>query len=430
MNTKKIVQILIILAALLIGCVGCGGENEPSAPASVPPTSTPAATPTLSAGEHLDLGMDYHDQGELDKAIAEFEKAIELDPNNAGAHRNLGTAYGEQGKWEESAAAYERAIDIDPTYGEAYGDVVGAYFSLNRIPEALTAGEKAIELAPYYATAYNNLGILYGSQGQIDTAIALFEKAIELDPNDANAHYNLGFAYENLDQLDQAVAQYQEAVKADPDYLDAYENMGTVFARQGRLMEAITQFETFLELAPSDDPGREQVESWLSELKAATEGAGAEYTNAGNGYSISYPNGWYNVEEGNRTSFAESKEDYQSSTLESPLITILVAPLEQTAESFGLDESAAPTDFLLVMTGRVGAQVEVMDSLQIAGYPAAVAATSGTVQDSPYSGNMIMILVEERIFLIEAIAPPEQWDDFRPTFVDMVNSLTFFEPGG
>jgi hypothetical protein len=42
---------------------------------------------------------------------------------------------------------------------------------------------------------------------------------------------------------------------------------------------------------------------------------------------------------------------------------------------------------------------------------------------------MLIILVEERMFLIEAIAPPDQWEDFRPTFVDMVNSLTFFEPG-
>jgi len=430
MNNRKYVWIMVIIAVLLTGCGGGGGEEEPPAPTSVPPTSTPAATPTLSAGEHVELGIEYHDQGELDKAIAEFEKAIELDPNDAEAHRNLGTAYGEQGKWEESAAAYEQAIEINPTFGEAYGDVVGAYFYLERIPEAIEAGEKAIELASDYATAYNNLGIVYGSQGQVDAAIALFEKSIQIDPNYANAHYNLGFAYENLEQLDAAIAAYQEAIKADPNYLDAYENLGTVYARQGRLEEAIVQFETFLELAPSDDPGREQVEGWLAELKGATEGAGSEYNNAANGYSISYPAGWYYIEEEDRTSFAESKEDYEASTLESPLITILLTPLAQTAEGFGLDESAAPTEFLQVMTERVGAEVEEMEGLQIAGYPAAVAATSGTVMDSPYSGNMLMILVEERIFLIEAIAPPDQWGDFRPTFVDMVNSLTFFEPGG
>jgi tetratricopeptide (TPR) repeat protein len=305
---------------------------------------------------------------------------------------------------------------------------VGAYFYLERIPEALEAGEKAIELAPDYATAYNNLGIVYGSQGQMDAAIAMFEKGIQVDPDYAEVHYNLGFAYENLEQLDAAIAEYQEAVSIDPNYLDAYENMGTVYARQGRLEEASVQFETFLELAPPDDPGRAQVESWLAELQAALEGAGTVYSNAAKGYRISYPAGWYYVEEGDRTSFAESQEAYEAPTLESPLITLIVIPLAQTAEGFGLDESAAPTEFLQVMTERIGVEVETLEALQLAGYPAAVAATSGTVLDSPFSGDMLMILVEERIFLIEAIAPPDQWEDFRPTFVDMVNSLTFFAP--
>ena len=441
MNSRKSVWIIVIIGALLVACGGSGEEPPPTptlAPptatsipptaTAVPPTSTPAATPTLSVKEHVDQGMAYYDQGELDKAIAEFETALELDPDDAEVHRNLGTAYGELGQWETSAAAYERAIEINAAFGEAYGDLTGAYFYLNRIPEAMEAGEKAIELAPDYATAYNNLGIVYGSQGQIDQAIALFEKGIQVDPDYAEVHYNLGFAYENLEQLDAAIAEYQETLRIDPNYLDAYENMGTVYARQGKLEEAIVQFEAFLELAPSDDPGREQVEGWLAELRQATDGIGTEYSNAEQGYRIAYPAGWYYVEKGDRTSFAESQEDYEASALESPLITILLKPLAETAQALNLDESADPAEFLQVMTERLEVEVDRMQSLQIAGYPAAVANTAGTVLDSPYSGNMIIILVEERFFLIEAIAPPDQWQGFGPTFVDMLNSLAFFEP--
>jgi hypothetical protein len=36
--------------------------------------------------------------------------------------------------------------------------------------------------------------------------------------------------------------------------------------------------------------------------------------------------------------------------------------------------------------------------------------------------------VEERFFLVEGLSPPDQWEDFQPIFVDMVNSLTFFDP--
>lgn len=430
MKSKKCLWIMVIIVVLLAGCGGGGGEEEPPAPTSVPPTSAPAVTPTLSAGEHVALGMEYSDQGELDQAVAEFEKAIELDPNDADAHRNLGTAYGEQGKWAESVAVYEKAVAINPDFGEAYGDMAAAYFNVGKLTEAIAAGEKGIELAPDYAMAYNNLGIVYGSQGQIDQAIALFEKGIQADPNCADCYYNLGFAYEQVEQLDQAIAAYQEAVKADPNYLDAYENMGTVYARQGRLEEAIVQFEIFLQLAPPDDPHRTQVEGWLAELEKATAGGGAVYNNAANGYSLSYPEGWYQVEDGDRTSFAPSQADYQAPALKSLLVTILVTPLDQMAQGLGLAQSATPSEFLQVMTERVEAEVDEMENVQIAGYPAAVAATSGTVMDSPYKGNMLIILVEERVFLVEGIAPPDQWDTSRPTFVDMVNSLTFFEPGG
>jgi tetratricopeptide (TPR) repeat protein len=458
-----VVMVLALVGAMLTACGG-GGRSEPEAPTAAPPTEAPAATPTPSAGDHVALGMEYYEQGELDKAVAEFEKALALDPDDAEAHRNLGTAYGEQGRWEEAAAAYEKAIELAPDFGEAYGDLAAAYFNLGKLAEAVAAGEKGIELDPNYAMAYNNLGVVYGAQGDLDRAITLLRQAIQVDSDCADAHYNLGFAYESLGQAEGAIAEYQEAIRADPDYTGAYENLGGVYARlgqldeaiawwkktleiepdrasthqnlgmayaqQGKADEAIAAFETYLQLAPPDAPERAQVESWIAELEGAAADAGTKYSNAESGYSLSYPTGWYYVEDGARVSFAGSKKDYEAPALESPLVTLLVTPLAQAAQGFGLDESAAPTEFLQVMTGRVEAEVEEMDSIQIAGYPAAVAATSGTVMDSPYRGNMIIILVGERLFLAEAIAPPDQWDAFRPTFVDMINSLSFFEPSG
>jgi len=456
MKSRKYVWIIVIIVALL---AGCGGEEEPPVPTSVSPTSTPAATPTLSAEDHVDQGMEYHGQGELDKAIAEYEKAIELEPNDADAHRNLGTAYGEQGKWEESAAAYERAIEIDPDFGEAYGDLAAAYFRLGRIPEALETGEKAIELAPDYATAHNNLGIIYKEQGEYDLAIAEYEKAIELDPSDPKPHNNLGVVYKEqgeydlaiaeyekaieLDpsdpkphnnlgnvykqqgEFDLAIAEYEEALKIDPDYGTAYLSLGLLYAQQDMVGDAMAAFETYLQRWPNAS-NREKVEEWLAEL----ESQGTEYVNAEGGYSVPHPAGWYHKEDGTRVGLAESQEAYEASSLVSPLVTLFVTPLAQAAQGMGLEESAAPTEFLQVMTERIKAEVEGMEEVQIVGYPAAVAATSGTTMDSPYRGDMIIILVEERLFLAEAIAPPDQWEAFRPTFVDMINGLTFFEPGG
>ncbi len=413
----------IVLALTLAILSACGKGEEPPVPTPVPATPKPVATPTPSADDHMDQGMEYVEQGAYEEAIAEFERAIELEPDNPGARRNLGTVYIELTQWEEAAAAYEKAIELDPDFGEAYGDLVGAYFYLDRIPEALEAGEKAVELAPDYATAHNNLGAVYANQGDLEAAIAEWEQAIELDPSDPMPHNNLGIVYRQQGEFDMAIAAYKKAIELDPNYALAHFNLGLVYAQQDMADEAIIEFETYLQLRPNA-PDREKVEGWIAEL----EGQGTEYVNASGGYGLYYPKDWYYSEDGTRVGLAESQKAYEASSLESPLVTLLAMPLAQTAQNFGLAETAAPAEFLQVMTGRVEAEVAEMENVQIAGYPGAVAATSGTVMDSPYKGNMIMILVEDRIFLAEAIAPPDQWDAFRPTFVDMINSLFFFPP--
>lgn len=459
MKSKKYLWMMLIVVVILTGCGGGGGTEEPSAPTSVPPTSAPAVTPTLSSAAYVDQGMAYIEQGAYEEAVAELEKAIALDPDNADAHRNLGIAYGELNRWEESAAAYERAIEIDPDFGEAYADLTAAYFHLGRIPEALEAGEKAIELAPDSATAHNNLGVVYEQQGEFDKAIAEYERAVELDPSDPNPHNNLGIIYKQQGEFDQAIAEYEKAIALDPGDPKPHNNLGNVYKQQGEFDQAIAEYEKALEVDPNyatahlslgllyaqqempdeaivafetylqcwpDAANREQVEEWLAEL----ESKGSEYVNVEGGYRVLYPAGWYYKEDGTRVGLAESQAAYEASSLVSPLVTLFVTPLAQAAQGLGVDESAAATAFLQVMTGRVGAEVAQMEEVEIVGYPAAVAATSGTTMDSPYKGDMIIILVEDRLFLAEAVAPPDQWDAFRPTFVDMINGLTFFEPGG
>ena len=454
MKNKDLICVLMLIAALL---TSCGSEGEPAPPTTVPQTPTAAATPTLSAEHHWELGVDYHEQGNVEQAIVQFERAIELDAKESRAHRSLGTVYLEEDRFEESAAAYERAVEIDPDYGEAYGDLTAAYFELGRIEEAVSAGEKALELTPDYATAHNNLGVVYQQQGTLDKAIAEYEKAIELDPSDAGPHANLGIiykdqgefdlaiaafqkaieldpadakphnslgnVYKNQGELDLAVAEYEKALEIDPEYSTAQASLGLLYAQNDMPDMAIAEFETYLQRWP-DGPYSEQIETWLAEL----ESQGPRYVNAAGGYSLPHPAGWYYAENGTRVGLAESQEAYQAPSLVSPLVTLFMTGRAEAAAGLGVAESAPPREFLQVMTQRVKAEVETMEEVEIVGYPAAVAAVSGSTMGAPHRGDMIMIVLEDRVLLVEAVAPPDQWDAFRPTFVDMINGLTFFEP--
>ena len=455
MKSKIHIRVMAFPVLMSLMLIACGGAGEPQA-------SVPDPSSTLSAADHSRLGTEYSEQGDFGKALDEFEMAIELDPDDPEFHRNLGTLYLRQRMFEEAVTSYEKAIELNPGFGEAHGDLAGAYFSAGRIPEAIAAAEKGIELNPEYAMSYNNLAVTYGSLGDTEQAITLLEQAIQLNPYNDNAHYNLGYFYEILGQINEAIPRYQEAIRINPDYADAHQNLGFIYANlgqfddaiyywdktleieperavtykylgmvyagQNKVEEAVAAYTAYLELASIEAQDRAQVEGWITELEGATADTGSEYSYIANGYSLSYPAGWYHVEDGLKTSFTASIQDYESPTLESLLVTIIVAPLDQVTQGSGLDQNAAPAEFLQVMTERIEAEVEEIDSLQIAGYPAAIASTSGTVINSPYRGNMIIIVVEERLFLAEAIAPPDQWDASRPTFVDMINSLAFFEP--
>ena len=461
MNDKKhlwtIVTAVVLASALLVAC----GGGTPDTPTEVPPPPTPAATPTPSADEHVELGIEYHEQGQLDQAIAEYEIAIELEPDNADAYRNLGSAYSDQGRWEDAAAAYEEAISLVPDFGEAYGDLVWVYVSLDQLPEAIAAGEEAIELAPDYTAAHINLGIAYNRQGRLDEAIAEYEEAIRLDPDDALPHYNLGILYEEQDNPDAAIAEYEEAIRLDPDHVTAHDNLGIAYYKQGRFNEAIAEWETAIQIAPDhanahknlgigyadqgraeeaivefetylslrpDAPDKEMVEGWIAELEEPVAGQGVEYSNAEGGYSLFYPEGWHYDEDETLVTFAESEEALKDDPGKASMVMFIAWSLDEVADGLGLEEITDPAVALEGMAESLEAEAGEIETGQIAGYPAVLTDISGDSDGVPYEGGLAAVLLEDRCIYGVAIAPPDQWEAFRPIFVDMLNSLSFFEP--
>ncbi len=128
-------------------------------------------------------GFTYNNQGEYDKAIVAFNKAIELDPDFALAYNNRGWAYIELGQYEQGIADCTKAIELDPGLALAYSNRGWAYIRLGQYEQGIADCTKAIELDPGLALAYSNRGWAYIELEQYEQAIADYDKAIELDPN-------------------------------------------------------------------------------------------------------------------------------------------------------------------------------------------------------------------------------------------------------
>ena len=80
-----------------------------------------------SAAEHVNRGLFYSLDGDLDRAIEQYDKAIRLNPAYALAYRNRGDAYYEKGDDFRAIEDYNQAIRLDPTYASAYSNRGEAY---------------------------------------------------------------------------------------------------------------------------------------------------------------------------------------------------------------------------------------------------------------------------------------------------------------
>ncbi len=138
-------------------------------------------------------------EGQFDRAIADFDQAIRLDPRNAGAFHDRGTAHDRKGQFDRAIADYDQAIQLRPDLAVAFTDRGIVFTEMRQYDRAITDFGQAIRLDPKYALAFSSRGIAYAFNKQFDRAIADYGQAIRLNPHDAVAFNNRGAAYDQQD---------------------------------------------------------------------------------------------------------------------------------------------------------------------------------------------------------------------------------------
>ena len=233
---------------------------------------------------YVNRGNVYDDLGEFELALADYDRAIEIDPGATTAYRNRGVAYHLHGGSELALADYDRAIELDPNYAKAYTGRGGLYHELGELDAAQEDFGRALELDPSDPDAYLARGVLHASRGNpasaltdYDAAIELYpayagahssralalietgdyaaaiddaERAISLRPELASGHYSRGLARAYLGLDDRAIADYDRAIVLDPDYFDAISARARAHIRQGDAKAALSDTQRLVDLAP------------------------------------------------------------------------------------------------------------------------------------------------------------------------------------
>lgn len=129
---------------------------------------------------YMNRGIGYNDKYQSDKAIADFDRAIEVMPDLAIAYYNRATVYTETGNPAKAVQNLDEAIRIDPTDPDFFDARGFALVDLRDFESAVIDFDRAIELDPGFGAAYYHRGQAYHALAKIEKALADFNKSIEL----------------------------------------------------------------------------------------------------------------------------------------------------------------------------------------------------------------------------------------------------------
>ena len=191
---------------------------------------------------YYNRGLVYYDQKKWELALADYTKTIAINPDDAEAYNNRGLVYKNQKKWELALADYNKAITINPDLALAYTSRGTLYANQKKWELALADYNKAIAINPDYAIAYINRGVVYYDQKKWELALADFNKAITINPDYAIAYINRGSLYANQEKWELAMADFNKAITINPDFADAYYNRGNLYYYQKKSELALTDY--------------------------------------------------------------------------------------------------------------------------------------------------------------------------------------------
>jgi tetratricopeptide (TPR) repeat protein len=165
---------------------------------------------------HERLGKLHSQLGQLDKSVAEYTKAIELQSDRCEAWYQRGNVYLQLKQWDKALADFSKAIEfgsnVHPTAWCYYGSA-NAYRGLELCDKAMAELSQAVQRWPNLPDAWIWRACLYRDLKQWDNAVADYTKAIELQADRCETWYQRGDAYVQLKQWDKAMDDFSQAIK-------------------------------------------------------------------------------------------------------------------------------------------------------------------------------------------------------------------------
>lgn len=197
-------------------------------------------------------GVAYEKYCSYESAIADFSKALEIDPSYTDAYMRRGNIFVSRGLYDAALNDFNKAIEVDPCLAEAYHRRGMVYYRLREYEYAIIDFSSAININRIYEEAYYNRGIVYSNMGEYNKAIADFSNALKIKPDYTEAYVNRGIMYGLSGKYVQAISDFSQAIRNEPNFAEAYNNRGFAYNQIGKYELAIADFSQVIEFNPNN----------------------------------------------------------------------------------------------------------------------------------------------------------------------------------
>ncbi len=192
------------------------------------------------------LALAYFNNGDKDKALSLFKKAITLKKGFSIASLNLASVYMSKNDIDSAFKIYKELNLKNPDDSRVLLNIGNIYLRKNDFKKAKDIFIQIISKDKRNVAATNKLAIIHLGENQYDKAISLLRDCLEININLPSIYNNMGVAYALNGSLRKAIKALRISLKISPFYTSAINNLATAYKQNKQLDEAIELIENYL----------------------------------------------------------------------------------------------------------------------------------------------------------------------------------------
>jgi len=199
--------------------------------------------------------MECRRKGKMREALEHCRKVSE-ELNDPFIYKLVGDLAYLTGEIELAIRNEEKSLELLPDFPDSLYAIGISFFRMGKIKKAIDYFEKCIKENTDFSMAYYWLGHCYYHTGNIDKAISNFLKLIEYSPESKIAHYHLGISYHSKGEEERALEHFKILEELGVEYSSLFFHMGNVCFLLHNIPEAIRYLKKALELNPEEERAR------------------------------------------------------------------------------------------------------------------------------------------------------------------------------